>query len=89
MALAQAYEWMANRQNALGLAPPLDPHTKEFFGRPFRVLFAERFARALQSQIEDDRLRKLGLFGALGQLSNATDLLESPQAFRQLRRLFE
>jgi hypothetical protein len=88
-ALAQACEWMADQQNALGLAPPLDSHTKDFFGRPFRVLFAERFARALQSQIEDDRLRRLGLYGALSQLSGATDLLESPQAFRRLIGLYE
>jgi hypothetical protein len=88
-ALARACEWMANRQNALGLAPPLDPHTLDFFGRPFQVLFAERFARALQAQIEDDRLSRLGLYGALSQLSDATDLLDSPPVYRRLRLLFE
>jgi hypothetical protein len=88
-ALAQAYEWMAARQNALGLAPPLDPHTADFFGRPFRVLFAERFARALQSQIEDERLRRLELYGGVNQISDATDLLDSPPGLRQLRRLYK
>jgi hypothetical protein len=52
-------------------------------------LFAERFARALQAQIEDDRLSRLGLYGALSQLSDATDLLDSPPVYRRLRLLFE
>jgi hypothetical protein len=88
-ALAQAYEWMAYRQNALGLVPRLDPHTVEFYGRPFRVLFAERFARALQGQIEDAQLHRLSLIGGVNQISDATDFLESRQACRHLKGLYE
>jgi hypothetical protein len=38
------------------------------------VLFAERFARVLQAQIEDERLRGLGLFGGVNQISDSKDL---------------
>ncbi|HEX8068397.1 MAG TPA: DUF4037 domain-containing protein [Pyrinomonadaceae bacterium] len=55
--LAAAYEACARRHNALGVTPPLAPEPRDYYGRPFRVLHAERFAAATHAAIADERLR--------------------------------
>ncbi|AYC40364.1 DUF4037 domain-containing protein [Streptomyces griseorubiginosus] len=45
--LSTAYETLATLHNRLGLTDPLDPTTRPYHFRPFRVLRADRFAEAL------------------------------------------
>jgi hypothetical protein len=73
--LVAAYESIAARQNALGLAPPVDPRVRPFHDRPFRVLGAERFAHALTAGITDPDLRGRPLTGAVDQFADSTDVL--------------
>jgi hypothetical protein len=73
--LCAAYESMAGRQNGLGLAPMLDPRVRPFHDRPFRVLRADRFARALAGRIGDPALRRRPLTGAVDQVTDSTDVL--------------
>lgn len=88
--LCRAYEHLAAMHNALGITPPLDPAVRPFFGRPFRVLFAERFADAILDQITDPAVRAIpGRYGAADQLSESTDVLSDPMAYRRLRVLYE
>ncbi len=90
--LAAAYEIIAAQHNALGLTPPLPEKAVGFFGRPFQVIFGERFARALCAQITDPGVKRLTgrpLIGSLEQFSDSTDLC-SDAAWRQtLRGLYE
>jgi Domain of unknown function (DUF4037) len=58
--LCDAYEVVGELQNAAGLAEPVDPARRRYHGRPYLVVHAERFARALQQTITDPELR--GLF---------------------------
>lgn len=92
-ALVVAYSIVAERHNALGVTPPLDPQTTPFFGRPYRVLAAERFAEALAQAIEDEEvteiLRAAGRIGAIDQISDSTDLLTRPAICGRVRALFE
>ncbi|HEV8193419.1 MAG TPA: DUF4037 domain-containing protein [Ktedonobacterales bacterium] len=92
-ALLAAYTIVAERHNALGVTPPLDPHTSQFFGRPYRVLAAERFAEALVQAVEDEEvteiLRAAGRMGAIDQISDSTDLLTRPAICRRVRALYE
>ena len=87
-ALSQAYEIMADRQNAAGLTEPLDAQTRSFFERPFRVLFAGRFADALRAHITDPWLKHLPLYGSIDQFSTSTDLREDVDAWARLRSLY-
>jgi uncharacterized protein DUF4037 len=61
--LTQAFEAVAVLCNDTGLTGPVDPHTRQFHDRPYRVLHAERFAAALQGSIVDPTLRARTLVG--------------------------
>jgi len=80
--LARAYEVAAERHNALGLTEPVDPATRFFFDRPFRVLRADRLAVALREGIRDPRLAALPPIGAIDQFGDGTDLFGNLAACR-------
>jgi hypothetical protein len=61
--LCSAYLLVATKHNESGLTEPIDPSSRSYFGRPYLVLHAERFARALQETINHAGLRALPLTG--------------------------
>jgi hypothetical protein len=92
-ALVAAYTAVAERHNALSVTAPLDSQTTQFYGRPYRVLAAGRFAEALAQGIKDDEvldiLQAVGRIGAVDQITDNTDLLTRPAIFRRMRALYE
>lgn len=76
--LCDAYEAVAALQNATGLADPVDPARRPYHGRPFLVLHAERFSRALARTVTHPELRRLPLTGAVDQWADSTDFLGLP-----------
>lgn len=56
--LCQAYAVLAEMHNALEITDTVPPATRNFFQRPFCVLFADRFADALKEAISDEALRR-------------------------------
>jgi hypothetical protein len=57
--LARGYEIAGALHNELGLTKPVDPGTRPYHDRPFRVLHAERFAEALLASITDPEVAAL------------------------------
>jgi hypothetical protein len=82
--LATAYEAAATLHNALGLRPPVDPRTRRFHDRPFRVLHAERLTAALLATLGDPTLRGLPPIGGIDQYADSTDVLGRPTRTRAL-----
>lgn len=80
--LCDAYELVGDAQNATGLAAAVDPSRRPYHGRPFLVLHAERFSRALRDTITDARLRSMPLAGGVDQWTDSTELLHRPDALR-------
>jgi hypothetical protein len=80
--LARAYEVAAARHNALGLTDPVDPATRRYHDRPFRVLRADRLAAAVLAGLTDARLAALPPIGAIDQFADATDLFSDPPRCR-------
>jgi len=81
--LCEAYESAARLHNSLAVTPPLDPAVlPTFYDRPYRVLDARRFVRALREQIRDEHIRSLPLTGAVDQFIDSTDAIGS-QALRR------
>jgi hypothetical protein len=80
--LAFAYEALAATQNDTGLAAAVDPTTRPYFNRPFRVLMAGRFADALLAAVTDPELTPLPRVGAIDQHADNTDLLTDPARAR-------
>ncbi|MGH2559363.1 MAG: DUF4037 domain-containing protein [Thermomicrobiales bacterium] len=88
--LTPVYQHVAVMHNALGITPPLDPTVRPFFGRPFQVLVAGRFAEAILATITDPAVRAIpDFYGAVDQLSDSTDLLSNPAVYPKLRPLYE
>ncbi len=88
--LAGAYEYVAHRHNALEVTPPVAPETRNYYGRPFRVLHAERFAGALHAAIADERLKEPQFGkGSINQWVDSDDRVSNVTFSRRLKALYE
>ncbi|GAB3819896.1 DUF4037 domain-containing protein [Kribbella italica] len=88
-ALVSAYELVAARHNKLGITDEVDPTARQFHERPAMVLGAERFVDACLAQVHDAGLKDLPLIGSIDQISDSTDLLSNPAAYRRLSTIYE
>ncbi len=88
-ALVVAYEAVAGRHNRLGLTEAVDPTVRDFWGRPIRVLMADRFVDALRAAIEDPDLRAIDHeAGSIDAISDNTDVLTGPGLWRRAADLW-
>jgi hypothetical protein len=88
-ALVGAYEAVARRHNELGLTQPVDPVVRQFWGRPIRVLFADRFVEALRAAITAPDVRVIDHdAGSIDAVSDNTDVLVRPDLWRRLAGLW-
>ncbi|MDX6400704.1 MAG: hypothetical protein QOF27_1310 [Gaiellaceae bacterium] len=89
-ALVEAYEAVAGRHNELGVTEPVDPNVRAFWGRPFQVLFADRFVDSLRGAITDPAVRAIDHeAGSVDAISDNTDFLDLPRCFRELTDLYD
>ncbi len=88
-ALVPAYELLAGLHNRLAPTSQLDPTTRFFYDRPFRVLGAGRFVDACLEAIDDARLRELPLVGSVDQFADSTDVLAYPTRAARLRAIYD
>ena len=91
--LCAAYEIVARMHNEMGLFAELKTSTMSFHERPYRVLGAGRFAKAVSDAIRDEQLRKIyatvGPIGSIDQFGDSTNLLKRSDLRARLRVLFE
>ncbi len=89
-ALAGAYRAVAAAHNALRVTEPVDPEPRQFYGRPFSVLFADRFADALRDAIRDPEVRAIDhQAGPVDAVSDNVDVLTRPWLWRRLEGLYD
>jgi uncharacterized protein DUF4037 len=88
-ALVEAYEAVAAQHNAVGLTTEVDPRTRDYHGRPFRVLMADRFADACTAAIRDTWLRGLPLVGTVDQFVDSTDVMRPSERPQHLRPFYD
>src|SRR5262245_16227385 len=70
-ALRSAYERIARRHNESGVTEPVDPSVRDYYSRPFKVLFSDRFAETCRATIRDTRLLELPLVGSPDQFADS------------------
>jgi Domain of unknown function (DUF4037) len=88
-ALVAAYEAVARRHNDLGVTDPVEPTARPFWGRPIRVLFADRFVEALRAAITDPDVRSIDHdAGSIDAVSENTDVLSRPALWQKLEPLW-
>jgi hypothetical protein len=91
-ALCDAYIFLASIHNAAGITEPLETATRSFFGRPFTVIMADRFADALRAAIgapDVQRIAAQSLLGSIDQFSDSTDLRSHAHWRKFLLRLYQ
>jgi hypothetical protein len=89
-ALVAAYELVAGRHNELGVTEEVEATARQFWGRPIRVLSADRFVAALRKAISDPALQTVDHdIGGFDSLSDNTQLQDYPALWRQLAGLYD
>jgi hypothetical protein len=89
-ALGALYQLMADEHNRLGLTQPLEATMRPFFGRPYQVLYAGRFADAILSVLpETANSRHLAGLGAVDQFSDNVAIHSSASRAAKLRIIYE
>jgi hypothetical protein len=87
--LSAAYGHVAQLHNTLGITAALDPSVSPFYGRPFLVLHAERFAEALHAEISSPEVRALPKYlGGIDQFVDSTDVLSWPQKAAKTKAMY-
>ena len=90
--LGPAYEIVAGIHNDLGITAPIDPRTRLYHSRPFRVLHAERFAESTAAAIAEPAIRAIveraGLIGSIDQISDNVGVVSDPEVAVRLRALY-
>lgn len=89
-ALVTAYEIVAGRHNELAVTEEVEATARQFWGRPIRVISADRFVEALRRAISDPDLKAVDHdSGGFDALSDNTQLLSNPLLWRQLVALYD
>jgi hypothetical protein len=77
--LSEIYLTIADKHNSLKMTPFIKPEVTDFYNRPYKVLFAGKYAEALLGVISSDEIRKLRVeVGGIDQLSEMSDAIEDP-----------
>jgi hypothetical protein len=88
--LAQAYEVVARRHNALGITIPLKEKASPYFGRPYLVIGDERYAAELRKSIRTEEIRNIRHhLGSVNQWVDSDDKLIDINLCRSLKALYE
>ena len=88
--LCVAYEFVARQHNELGLTEWVEPTVRYFHGRPFQVIYADRFTQPLYRAIANESVRRIPTaIGSIDQFSDNTDLRESLAMHKRLHPLYE
>jgi hypothetical protein len=88
--LAAAFEFVAVHHNGLAITEFVEPTSRPYGGRSYRVLRAERFAEATRRAIRDEAVLALPAgVGSIDQFVESTDVLSRPQRARRLSSIYE
>jgi hypothetical protein len=87
--LADAYAAVIALHNGLGVTPPMETAVSPFYSRPYLVPHSGTIVEALLAAISDPVVRALPICGSVDQLSDSTDLLDTPGVRGHLRALYQ
>jgi hypothetical protein len=86
--LVALYRRMAEEHNTSSITEPLSTATQNYFGRPFQVLFAGRFAEAIQATIRDPDLRRFATVGAVDQFTDSVAIHSNARLAAKLKGIY-
>lgn len=91
--LCEAYVILAELHNGLGVTERVEPTITDYFNRPYKVLFADRFADATSKAVTDEQIKAIAAdiapdIGGVDQLVDSTDVNSQPRLMQKLRVLY-
>ncbi len=88
-ALTQAFVRLVAEHNRLGVTDRIDPTVRNYFGRPFRVIKADRVSEAIAARISDPILSRVATgLGAVDQFTDCVAVASSAAIAARLRPVF-
>ncbi|MHA2142937.1 MAG: DUF4037 domain-containing protein [Candidatus Thorarchaeota archaeon] len=88
-AFSVVLEQVAKLHNDLKITEVVDPNTRPFHGRPFTVIFAERFSTAIRKTISDEKVLELPKYlGSVDQFSDSTDLVAKTVLKQRIKNVY-
>jgi hypothetical protein len=88
--LGRGLERLAHAHNRLGITSRIDPTLRNYFGRPFRVIKADRFSQAIAQRIDDPTLATAATsLGAVDQFTDCDAIDSSAALAARLRAVFD
>lgn len=86
--LSKTYQLLAEKHNDLNVTEPMNTKVTDYYGRPYLVLFAGRFAETLFEKITDPVLKEIGLLGSIDQMTHVSAILENNHNIKKMRELY-
>jgi len=90
--MCAAYERIAQMHNSLGITTPLPIAVETFYSRPYLVINAGRFAKAISDTIQDEEIKAIraaaGPIGSVNQFVDNTNLLMRCDLLARLKTIF-
>lgn len=88
--LNQAYIYVAEMHNKLGITEPVDTSVSQFYDRPYMVIHAERFAMALMDKVDSPFLKSIKrMVGSVDQFIDSTDIFCWNEALRSIGSVYD
>jgi len=87
--LTEAQAQVAALHNESGLTAPLPAEIVPYFRKEILVIWAERYAEALQETLRGTELEHTPLMGTLSQVANLSTISDDPAHYRRIRKLYE
>lgn len=87
--LVRAQAMAADMHNASGLTEHVDYHIESYFGRNIKVIFADKFARAMSEKLKGTAFENVPLIGSLSQIGGLCDISDDCSFQERIRRLYE
>jgi hypothetical protein len=86
--LSEAYHLVTEKHNSLHITGKLSTETSKFYGRPYLVIHADRFAKEIRGKISDAKIRRLPLIGSINQITDNSILLNDKIRLQKIYPLF-
>ncbi len=88
-ALCAAGEALARMHNRLAITDEIEPTVRSYFARPYRLIGATRFDRAIRARIRDERIRDFpSQLAAVDQLVDHSGAARSPILTGRMRKIY-
>jgi hypothetical protein len=87
--LATAYTCVAAMHNDLHITDPLPTQVSQYHDRPFLVIHADRFVKAIREKIASEEVRALpDYLGSVDQFTDSTEVLNLRQRFNGFKFIY-